>query len=91
MKYAKRAAVIAGSLLALGSVSPALADDQGAAGNTNWAAGADGPNFSLDNGLAEATKEHPLGPALLRHPPVGVSGPQADMLKNAVHGLTGVK
>jgi len=85
MKYAKSAAVIVGSMLALGSASPALAGTPG----SNYAAGADGPNFSLDNGLQEALQEHPLEDAILEESPVGVDGPLTDSLKNAATGLAG--
>jgi hypothetical protein len=84
MKYPKSAAVVAGSLLALGSWSPTFA----AGSTSDFAAGADGPNFSLDDGLSEATRKHDIMGEALSHPPIGVSGPQVDDLKNAVLGIT---
>ncbi|MGW8379615.1 hypothetical protein [Streptomyces sp. ODS28] len=90
MKYAKSAAVVAGSLLALGSWTPAFADAPAPAPNpdaaSDFAAGADGPNFALDDGLAQATRKHSIVGAALREGPVGVSGPQVDGLKKAVLG-----
>jgi len=87
MMYPKSAAVVAGSLLALGSWSPAFAAGPG----SDFAAGADGPNFSLDDGLSEATKKHDLVGEALSHPPIGASGPQIDGLKSAVLGVTKMK
>lgn len=85
MKYPKSAVLVAGSLLTLGSWSPAFAAGAG----SDFAAGADGPNFSLDDGLSESTREHDVVGEALSHPPIGASGPQVDGLKSAVLGLTG--
>ena len=83
MRYAKSAAVIVGSMLALGSASPAFADMNA----ENAAAGANGPNFSLNQGFEEALKEHPLEDAVLEESPIGIDGPQTDALKSTAQGL----
>ncbi|MGP3986579.1 hypothetical protein [Streptomyces sp. 3N207] len=70
MKYRKTAAVIAGSVMALGAAPPALASEAPV-----------GPRASLNGGLDYALGS---GELLSSSPPVGVAGPQFDALVNAV-------
>ncbi|MBO8199125.1 hypothetical protein ACFW4X_01710 [Streptomyces smyrnaeus] len=70
MKNRKTAAVVAGSVMALGAASPAFANEAPV-----------GPRMGLNRGLDYALGS---GELLSSSPPVGVEGPQFDALVKAV-------
>ncbi|NSC23902.1 hypothetical protein FM076_23215 [Streptomyces albus subsp. chlorinus] len=70
MKYTRTAAVVAGSVMALGAAQPAFANETPT-----------GPRLSLNGGLDYALGS---GELLSSSPPLGVEGPAFDALVEAV-------